>query len=240
MIHTVRRGENLSVIASRYGSSVGAIKQANGLRRSLIHPGQNLIVPRFGDLPAAPQHRRAEAGAYIVQSNDTLWDIARSFDVSVSALCAANEMSPRDVIRPGQRLQLPDGAAAGTGGPATTPSGWSGSYTVRSGDTLSGIASRFRVSVRDLQRVNGLRSSRIYPGNSLVVPGSTTATGTDSASRTVDGDGTTYRVRQGDTLYDIAREFGVSVQEIRRLNGLSGSRIYPGDVLKIPNGQAKG
>lgn len=237
MIHTVRRGENLSVIASRYGSSVSAIKQANGLRRNLIHPGQNLIVPRFGREASSPVLRRAENGRYVVQSNDTLWDIARSFDVSVDALCAANGMSPRDVIQPGQHLRLPSGASAGAVASSHDSSeGWMGRYTVRSGDTLSGIAARYRVSVRELQRANGLTGSRIYPGNTLRVPGSMALRGTASETAT-----TTYRVRRGDTLYDIAREFGVSVGELRRLNGLSGSRIYPGDVLKIPAvGRARG
>lgn len=237
MIHTVRRGESLSTIAARYGSSVGAIKQANGLRRTLIHPGQSLIVPRFGVSHESPVQRQADNGTYVIQSNDTLWDIARAFDLSVDALCAANDLGRRSVIQPGQRLRLPAGTQANT---ASTPSAgaagdWSGRYTVRSGDTLSGIASRYRVSVSSLRRANGLRSSRIYPGNTLTVPGS----GTVSSSGQRSTAATTYRVRKGDTLYDIARQFGVSVTEIRRLNGLSTSRIYPGDVLKIPKRQAK-
>jgi len=231
MIHTVQRGENLSIIAARYGSSVSAIKQANGLRRNMIHPGQSLVVPRFGQSAPAPSQRAADNGTYIVQNNDTLWDIARSFSVSVDALCAANGLSKRSVIQPGQRLQLPTGASGGTVSSRTASSGWTGSYTVRSGDTLSSIASRHRVSVNELRRVNSLRTSRIYPGNALTVPSSGGATSRD-------GKATTYRVRKGDTLSDIAREFGVSVNELRRINNLSTSRIYPGDVLQIPKRQA--
>ncbi len=233
MIHTVQRGENLSIIAARYGSSVSAIKQANGLRRTMIHPGQSLVVPRFGDSTPAPSHRAADNGTYVVQSNDTLWDIARSFSISVDALCGANGLGKRDVIQPGQRLRLPTGASGRTAPARSTSSSWTGSYTVRSGDTLSAIASRHRVSVNELRRANGLRTSRIYPGNTLTVPASGASTGGI-------GKATTYRVRKGDTLYDIAREFGVSVNELRRINGLSNSRIYPGDVLRIPKRQAAG
>ena len=172
MIHTVRRGESLSTIASRYGSSVGAIKQANGLRGTMIHPGQSLIVPRFADAPGGPSRRQAENGGYVVQSNDTLWDISRAFGVSLDALCAANGLNRRSVIQPGQRLRLPSGSSPR--GPSSNQSNpttvWSGRYTVRSGDTLSGIASRYRVSVADLRRANGLNTSRIYPGNTLIVP----------------------------------------------------------------------
>jgi len=238
MIHTVRRGESLSTIAARYGSNVSAIKQANGLRRTLIHPGQNLIVPRFGDFRETPDQRHADNGTYVVQSNDTLWDIARAFGISVDSLCAANGLGRRTVIQPGQRLRLPSGSAAGKTSPSvsTDAPAWSGRYTVRSGDSLSVIASRYRVSVNELRRANGLSSSRIYPGNTLIVPGSEIASSTGGGSWST----STYRVRRGDTLYDIARQFGVSVSQIRRLNGLSTSRIYPGDVLKIPKRQAKG
>jgi membrane-bound lytic murein transglycosylase D len=238
MIHTVRKGESLSTIAARYGSSVGAIKQANGLRRTLIHPGQNLIVPRFGDFRESPNQRQADNGTYVVQSNDTLWDIARAFGISLDSLCAANGLGRGSVIQPGQRLRLPTGAAVGDSSPSASSEAaeWSGRYTVRTGDTLSVIASRHRVSVNELRRANGLSSSRIFPGNTLIVPGSEVASSTGGGSRNA----STYRVRKGDTLYDIARQFGVSVSEIRRLNDLSSSRIYPGDVLKIPKRQAKG
>ncbi|MCU0304935.1 MAG: LysM peptidoglycan-binding domain-containing protein [Thermoanaerobaculales bacterium] len=236
MVHTVRKGESLSTIAARYGSNVSAIKQANGLRGNLIHPGQNLIVPRLGISAEAPEQRAADDGVYVVQPNDTLWDIARSFSVSVDALCAANRLGRRDVIRPGQRLQLPSNA---TGGPAEASPGpagpvtWSGTYTVRSGDTLSAIAARHGVSVKELQRANRLAGSRIYPGATLTVPAAGRAA---VPSR----DGATYRVRKGDTLYDIARQFGVSVSDLRRVNGLTGSQIHPGDVLRIPKTQATG
>lgn len=231
MIHIVQRGENLSIIAARYGSNVSAIKQANGLRRTMIHPGQSLVVPRFGDSTPAPSQRAADNGTYVVQSNDTLWDIARAFSISVDALCTANNLGKRDVIQPGQRLRLPTGASGGTAPARSSSSSWTGSYTVRSGDTLSAIASRHRVSANELRRANGLRTSRIYPGNTLTVPTSGATTGGD-------GRATTYRVRKGDTLYDIAREFGVSVNDLRRVNNLSNSRIYPGDVLHIPKRQA--
>ena len=238
MIHTVSRGESLSTIAARYGSSVGAITQANGLNRTMIHPGQNLIVPRFGVSRDSPDQRRADNGAYVVQSNDTLWDIARAFGISVDSLCAANGLGRRNVIRPGQRLQLPGGSAVQTSSPSgsTEAAGWSGRYTIRRGDTLSVIASRYGVSVSELRRANGLETSRIYPGNTLLVPGSRTVSTLDGGSSTT----TTYRVRKGDTLSNIARQFGVSVSELLRLNGLNTSRIYPGDVLKIPKRQAKG
>ena len=239
MIHTVRSGDSLYSIARKYGSSVSAIRQANALRGSLIRPGQNLIVPRFGtEMRTAinqPQ-RSADGGVYIVQRNDTLWDIANGFSVSVDSLCAANGLSRRDLIRPGQRLNIPDGASTYVAAVRQQTMKASGtSHTVRTGDTLSGIASAYNVSVSALKRANGLRSSRIYPGKELLIPASVEKS---TPERTVAGPGT-YKVQKGDTLYDIARRFGISISDLRRANGLRSSRIYPGDILQIPGSEAK-
>jgi membrane-bound lytic murein transglycosylase D len=242
MIHTVRSGDSLYEIALRYGSSVSAISQANGLRGSLIRPGQTLVVPRFGsDTRYAGRQplRTTDDGSYVVQRNDTLWDIARGFSISVESLCDANGLERRDVIRPGQRLRIPDGAIRAV---ATSPRGPTGTnsstHTVRSGDTLYDIAQSYGVTVTALRRANGLSTSRIYPGKVLRIP-TPVDTGSQSPSRTANQPNT-YKVQKGDTLYDIARRFGTSISALRRANGLSSSRIYPGDVLRIPTSQAKG
>jgi membrane-bound lytic murein transglycosylase D len=171
-MHTVRKGDTLSAIAGLHGSTVADIRQANGLRSTLIHPGQTLIVPRAGSAASyqvepEAQRRVAKGDTYVVQRNDTLWKIARSFGVSVDRLCAANDLSPRKPIRPGQRLTVPGGRNV-----ADATASWSSAetYTVRRGDTLYHIARRFGVSVSSLQRVNGLRSSRINPGDVLQIP----------------------------------------------------------------------
>lgn len=176
-MHIVRKGDTLSKIAGLHGSTVADIRQVNGLRSTLIHPGQSLIVPRAGAAAGAVSYeaeqpkaqRRVTSGdRYVVQRNDTLWDIARSFGVSVERLCAANGVSPRQPIRPGQRLTIPDARKIAEGTP-----GWASAatYTVRRGDTLYNIARRFGISVSSLQRANGLRSSRINPGDILHIPG---------------------------------------------------------------------
>jgi membrane-bound lytic murein transglycosylase D len=238
IIHTVRSGDSLYAIARRYGSSVSAIRQANSLRGSLIRPGQTLIVPRFGTETGYSGHqpqRTANGGVYVVQRNDTLWDIARAFSVSLDHLCGTNGLSRNSVIRPGQRLAIPDGSAAAV---PIQQQAWRDSgqtYTVRTGDTLYDIARDHKVSVNALKQANSLRSSRIYPGKKLRIPAPAE---TSAPTRTSPSPGT-YTVQKGDTLSDIARRFGVSITDLRRANGLRSSRIYPGDVLRIPSSQAK-
>lgn len=173
LIHTVRKGDSLYAIARRYGSTVASIRRANGLHRNLIRPGQSLVVPRLGLVRRrSVRHlRKTSAGArtYIVRPNDTLWDIARSFGVSVKRLRVANGLGRHSVIRPSDRLRIPAVSPKAHRARRRMPA-FHRSYTVRRGDTLFEIALRFGTSVRALRRANGLRGSRIHPGDVLRIP----------------------------------------------------------------------
>ncbi|MEI2605836.1 murein transglycosylase D [Erwinia aphidicola] len=103
-----------------------------------------------------------------------------------------------------------------------------GSYKVRNGDTLSGIAKRLGVPVKDLQRANNLRGASIKPGQTLSV---------SSSSRLADnGDSITYQVRKGDSLASIAKRHGVNIKDVVRWNSVasnSAKNIQPGDKLTL-------
>jgi len=104
----------------------------------------------------------------------------------------------------------------------------SGSYKVRNGDTLSGIAKRLGVPVKDLQRANNLRGASIKPGQTLSV---------SSSNRLADnGDSITYQVRKGDSLASIAKRHGVNIKDVVRWNSVasnSAKNIQPGDKLTL-------
>jgi membrane-bound lytic murein transglycosylase D len=112
---------------------------------------------------------------------------------------------------------------------SSTPTG---TYTVKSGDTLSGIATRHGVTVNQLKQWNGLTSNNIKIGQKLKLNSSTAAA---SSSASSSGDYTTYTVKSGDSLYSIAKNYsGVSAQDIMNFNGMSSSNIKPGMKIKIP------
>lgn len=98
-------------------------------------------------------------------------------------------------------------------------------YTVKKGDTLSGIASRYGTTYQELARINGIADpNKIYPGQVLTINGNST-----SSSNVI-----TYTVKKGDTLSGIASKYGTTYQKIAKDNGISNpDKIYSGQVLKI-------
>lgn len=172
---------------------------------------------------------------YRVRRGDTLGAIAYRFHVSRTALAVANGISDPRRLRAGQLLRLPvRGRArrlANNRIPPPTPA--EGVYRVRRGDTLWTIARRFGVSERDLASVNRLRHrNRIVAGQVLQLPEG--ALRGRHSGRNVRGG--VYTVRRGDTLYDIARRFGVSTGDLVALNDLpSRHLIRPGQRLRIPS-----
>lgn len=118
---------------------------------------------------------------------------------------------------------------------AASPSSAAGdtTYTVKSGDTLSGIAAKFGTTYQQLASYNGISNpNRISVGQKIKVPSKTSGSGTASAAGY-----TTYTVKRGDTLYGIALNqlgSGSRYPEIIKLNGLTSTTIYPGQKLKLP------
>ncbi len=102
--------------------------------------------------------------------------------------------------------------------------GGSKSYKVRSGDTLSGIASRMGVSTKDLQSWNGIRGAHIKPGQTLSI--------NNDGERLAQNDSITYKVRKGDSLSSIAKRHGVNIKDVLRWNDDT-DNLKPGDRLTL-------
>ena len=180
---------------------------------------------------------------YRVKSGDYLGKIASNHRCTVEQIKRWNNLKSTN-ISVGQRLVIYRGgkAPAASSSSSSSSSASSGSssgaatYTVKSGDTLSGIAGKHGITVANLKTWNGLTSNNIQVGQKLKVkaPGSSSQT-TTSASTAQSGDYTTYVVQSGDSFYSIAKNFpGVSAQNIMDFNGMSSSGLRPGMKIKIP------
>lgn len=152
---------------------------------------------------------------YTVQAGDTLYSIARRFNISVDRLKALNNLTSNN-LSIGQVLIIseevnipptPDDAIV---------------YIVQSGDTLYKIANIYGVSVADIIDLNNLATTVLTVGQRLLIPNQSTDTTT------------TYTVKSGDTLYSIANKYGVTVAEIISANNLNSTALQIGQVLTIP------
>ena len=170
----------------------------------------------------------AQGVTVTVRAGDTLGAIAARSGTSVTALAGANGIRDPNLVRAGMRLTIP-----GTGGGPGVAGG--GSYRVRPGDTMSGIAARHSTSVAALARANGIRNpGLIRIGMRLTVPVG------GSAPAQAAGGGT-HRVRPGETLGGIAASYGASVSALAALNGIRDpGLITAGRLLRLPAGAGPG
>jgi len=162
--HVVSKGETLSEIAVRYGTTPSALARANGLSDpNLIVAGTRLSIPG-GTGTSAPT---VTGTTHTVQAGETLWDLALRFGTSVNALARANGISNASLIVAGSKITVSGGdGASATAAVAGT------AHTVQAGETLSDIAARFGVSVGALARANGIPNPNlIVAGTSISVPG---------------------------------------------------------------------
>lgn len=180
--HRVRSGESLLTIARQYSTTPGALQQANNITGSLIRAGDYLLIPvasqdlsnysLSAEQRLATTQSKSNDGQRIdhkVVSGDTLWDLSRKYNVGVNSIARWNNMAPGDMLQPGQNLAIWVTDSGST--PQRTASVTrTVQYQVRSGDSLARIASRFQVSITDIERWNQISRERyLQPGQRLTL-----------------------------------------------------------------------
>ena len=182
----------------------------------------------------------ATATYYTVQSGDTLSGIAVEYNTTTATLTSLNNLSNPNLIYVGQRLLVKSAStstAASTASATSTSSTTSATtYTVKSGDTLSSIASSHNTTTAALTSLNSLANPNlIYVGQVLKLANTTTAsTSSTSSAASTSSSATTYTVKSGDTLSSIASSYNTTTSTLTSLNNLSNPNlIYVGQVLKV-------
>lgn len=216
--------------------------------------------------PGTPEAAEVQpARTYTVVKGDSFALIARKNGISVAELTAANNTAKNATLRPGQKLVIPNKAAKAaaaaaaaelaSGSAAAEPSAAvaAGTYTVKSGDTLSKIASRHHTNAKALRALNGLANDNLKIGQLLQVPGNgvavasrspvapapAAAPGAASAPAKAATAPGVHTVGQGESAESIARKYGISVGELARANQLTDPRkIRIGQLLTIPGAGA--
>ncbi|MCR1832884.1 LysM peptidoglycan-binding domain-containing protein [Oceanobacillus caeni] len=179
---------------------------------------------------------QVEAASHKVQSGDSLWTIAQKHNTTVTNLKKINNLTS-DLIFPNQVLET--GSASSSAKDTASKKqesskSTSNTYTVKAGDTLSGIASRHNISLTNLMKWNGLDTTLIFPGNVLTVSKQESQnTKTSGKKETKVSSSTVYSVVAGDSLSKIGAKYNVSVANLKKWNNLSSDLIYVGQKLNI-------
>ena len=154
---------------------------------------------------------------YTVKSGDTLYGISNQFGVSLTDILKLNDVNP-NVLPIGYVLNIPN--ITGTN-PDTVFN-----YTVKRGDTLYSIALKYNTTVNDIVNINNLKTTALTIGQILKIP-ETYSTISNLPTFT------SYTIKKGDSLYNIAKNYNISVDEIMKDNGLTTNTLSVGQVLKI-------
>ena len=162
--YIVQSGDTLSQIAARYGTTVQEIVNLNGITNpNLIFPGEKLKIITNSNIPG---QQTGDTGSiiYTVQRGNTLSQIAQKFGTTVQEIASVNKISNVNLIFPGEKLKITNATSI------TQTNGNEQVYIVQRGDTLSGIARRFGVTVNYLVNRNGITNpDLIFPGQRIIV-----------------------------------------------------------------------
>lgn len=163
--YTVQRGNTLSEIARRYGTTVQEIASINNITNpNLIFPGQVLRILTNSTVNGS-ETRATGSITYTVERGNTLAQIARAYGVTVNSIVEINDIQNPNLIFPGEKLRITDSTNE-----TLNPVLQNNFYTVRSGDTLSSIARRFGVTVTELVNLNGIHNPNlIYVGQIIKI-----------------------------------------------------------------------
>ena len=220
--YTVKRGDTLYSIANQFNTTVQTIKNLNNLTSNNLQIGQVLLVT---------EKVYPDVSTYIVEKGDTLYSIATKFSTTVQAIKTLNNLTTNTLL-PGKHIYIPTSSEMPT--EPTTPEVPTQpfepdipylTYTVQRGDSLWKISRKYEVPVNDIISFNNLSSVNLQIGDELKIP--LTSQDNNTASKT-------YTVKTGDTLWSIAKNFDVSVNDLKAANNLTSNLLSVGQTLTIP------
>jgi membrane-bound lytic murein transglycosylase D len=242
--HRVRAGDTLGNLARHYGSTVDKLKADNRLSSNEIKEGQVLVVSsnlpvQASTLPRSKttwvEETEGEPVYYVVKSGETLSVIASKNNTTSDRLRTLNSLANSN-IKAGQKLVIgsrPVTKTAKTSPDKTAdsaPRSASAVHVVSSGDTVSQIAERYRMTSAELRSLNKLKGDKIVQGQKLRVLAE--AQVSPAVSRSSSG-AQYYEVAPGDTVSQIAERHNLTSAELRELNNLQGNQIHPGQKLQV-------
>ena len=215
--YTVQRGDTLYSISKKFNVSINKLKELNNLESNTILPGQKLIIKE----PTTPP----QPTTYKVQKGDTLYSISQKFNTTIDEIKRLNNISSNNIYI-NQELYIPSTNTLPSNPLPIPPINDDeneeySEYIVQKGDSLWKISRDYNISVKDLIELNNLTTTTLQIGDKLLVPIQT-------------NNEKTYIVKRGDTLWSIAKENNITVNELKEKNNLTTNLLSIGQTIIIP------
>ena len=206
--YIVKKGDSLYQIAKKYNTSVQKIKELNNLTTSSLSIGQQLYIPTEETEKESIQLKNT----YEVKKGDSLYQIAKLYNTTVEELKKTNNLNS-NTLSIGQILNLPNKETEENKNIIT--------YTVQKGDNLYQIGNKYNISTDKIKELNNLTGNLLSIGQILKIPIS-------------NEEYIIYTVQKGDNLYQIAKLYNTTTNEIKSLNNITDNLLSIGQKLKIP------
>jgi membrane-bound lytic murein transglycosylase D len=250
--YKVRRGENLRAIALRYGINVYELRDWNNIHGNKIAAGKKIriLAAKNSNYIASNEKNSNKTSVYKyrVKRGDSISEIALKFGVSVVNLKKWNSLTT-NTLNTGKSLKIfSESKTSSLGDNTVKNSANINYYKIKAGETIAAIAARYNVSVSSIKKWNNLKGNKIIAGTNLKIysdagvndisdNNSTTKNKIGlikkSSKKTVKKSEDFYSVKRGDSLFAIAKKYGITVEDLRSMNKLKGNKLNQGQKLKI-------
>ena len=250
--HKVKRGESLRTIALRYGVNIYELRDWNNIHGNKIAAGKKIriLAAKNSDYIASNEKNSNKNSVYKyrVKRGDSISEIAHKFGVSVANLKNWNGLTS-NTLNAGKSLKIfSDSKISSLGDNTLKNSANINYYKIKAGENITAIATHYNVSVSSIKKWNNLKDNKIIAGTNLKIYSDAgvndisdnNATTKNNISVNKKSDKITvkksenfYSVKHGDSLFAIAKKYGITVEDLRNLNKLKGNKLNQGQKLKV-------
>lgn len=210
--YTVQSGDTLYSISQKFNTSVEALKKLNNISTNVLSVGQTIKLPPKESIDTT-ETVEPETITYTVQSGDSLYKLAKKYNTTVDSIKQINKLD-NNLLSIGQKLIIPTSLQE----EQTTQNYFT--HKVVSGDSLYSIAKKYNTTVDSIKQLNNLTSNLLMIGQEIKIPLK------DSPKKT-------YVVKNGDSLYSIAKNFDTTVDNLKKINNLTSNMLSIGQILII-------
>ena len=240
--YKVRRGDNLSSIASRFKVRLSVLKEWNNLTSNRVNAGQKLKIgsqtssSSFASIEEKSEQITSSQRTfkYKVRRGESLGKIAEKFGVRINQIRSWNKLSSND-INAGQILKIFNTESSSMGDAISKTPGILTNYIVKRGETIGEIGEQFHVSISSIKKWNSLRSNKILAGQKLKIysDGESSTNRSSETKKSTVSKNNLYVVKKGDSLDAIARKYNTTIDELKQTNKLNSNKIIVGQKLVL-------